>query len=171
MGAMAEAMMAYAQPLIDGTDGSLEQMNKALAISQACWNLAIFPAEQRRSAMDGLRKCFPLSDSEFEEFERTVLWPMIRRHEEMFPGLHQRRPIASPHWQTSPPRASTTNLLREDSPRENSTRENSLREYSTREYSTREYSTREKTSQPGRYDPCPCNSGKKFKFCCGRTHA
>jgi uncharacterized protein YecA (UPF0149 family) len=21
----------------------------------------------------------------------------------------------------------------------------------------------------GRYDPCPCNSGEKYKFCCGKS--
>ena len=24
--------------------------------------------------------------------------------------------------------------------------------------------------QPGRNDPCPCRSGRKYKFCCGRLH-
>ena len=22
----------------------------------------------------------------------------------------------------------------------------------------------------GRNDPCPCGSGKKYKYCCGKTH-
>src|SRR5258708_1274310 len=26
-----------------------------------------------------------------------------------------------------------------------------------------------KFSEPGRYDPCPGNSGRKYKFCCGRA--
>lgn len=34
MGAIADAIVAYAQPLIDQTDGSLEQLNQALAMSQ-----------------------------------------------------------------------------------------------------------------------------------------
>ena len=33
MGAIAEAMVAYARPLIDQTDGSVEQMENAFAIS------------------------------------------------------------------------------------------------------------------------------------------
>ena len=37
MGAIADAIAAYAQPLLDETDGSLEQMNKALAVTQLCW--------------------------------------------------------------------------------------------------------------------------------------
>jgi len=32
MGAMAEAIVAYAQPLVDETDGSIEQMNKAMSV-------------------------------------------------------------------------------------------------------------------------------------------
>ena len=47
MGAIAEAFVAYAQPLIDQTDGSLEQMNKAFAISQLCYNLALLPDDER----------------------------------------------------------------------------------------------------------------------------
>ena len=40
MGAIAEGFVAYAQPLLDQTDGSEEQLNKAFAISQLCFNLA-----------------------------------------------------------------------------------------------------------------------------------
>ena len=35
MGAIAEGFVAYAQPLLDQTDGSEEQMNKAFAIEPA----------------------------------------------------------------------------------------------------------------------------------------
>ncbi len=28
------------------------------------------------------------------------------------------------------------------------------------------YYTRIKAKRPGRNEPCPCNSGKKFKICC-----
>ena len=38
MGAIAEAFVAYAQPLLDETDGSEEQLNKAFAMSQFCFN-------------------------------------------------------------------------------------------------------------------------------------
>ena len=34
MGAIAEGIAAYAQPLLDQTDGSIEQLNKAMTISQ-----------------------------------------------------------------------------------------------------------------------------------------
>jgi uncharacterized protein len=27
-----------------------------------------------------------------------------------------------------------------------------------------------KANQPGRNDPCPCSSGRKYKACCGRLH-
>jgi uncharacterized protein len=27
-----------------------------------------------------------------------------------------------------------------------------------------------KANQPGRNDPCPCGSGRKFMVCCGRLH-
>ena len=40
MGAIAEAIAAYAQPLFDQTDGSIDKMNRAMAVAQMCWNLA-----------------------------------------------------------------------------------------------------------------------------------
>jgi hypothetical protein len=137
MGAIADAIVTYAQPLIDGTDGSLEQMNKALAISQACWNLAITPAEHRQSLLDGMRSAMNIEESEFADFERSVLTPMIRRHMEMFPRLHPRSPLQSPHWDTMP----------------------------TPQPSKKQ---KEPAAPPGPYEPCPCNSGKKYRFCCGR---
>ena len=41
MGAIAEAFAAFAQPLIDKTDGSLEQVQNAFTLSQLCYNLAL----------------------------------------------------------------------------------------------------------------------------------
>ncbi len=38
MGAIAEAFRDYAQPLLDQTDGSEEQLRKALGLSQICYN-------------------------------------------------------------------------------------------------------------------------------------
>lgn len=138
MGAIADAIVAYAQPLIDETDGSMEQINKALSISQACWNLSLVPNEKRQSAMKSLGEALSLGDAEFQDFQRSTLEPMIRRHEEMFPKLHRSESMEPPHWEpkvTLLPSAKFPN---------------------------------EKPAQPGRYDPCPCNSGRKYKFCCGR---
>jgi uncharacterized protein YecA (UPF0149 family) len=125
--------MAYAQPLLDKTDGSIEQVNKALELSQACWNLAIIPEEERRSAIDDMRLSLNMSQSEIDDFESSVLTPMILRHQAMFPGLHQR------HLFESPDRMDV--LPQED------------------------------VAPPDRYAPCPCNSGKKYKFCCGRPQS
>jgi len=139
MGAIADAIVGYAQPLIDQTDGSLEQMDKALAISQACWNLSIMSEQERLSVLDGMRSSMEMSESEFADFERSVVLPMIRRHEEMFPRMHRRQSMEPPHWELPSPRA------RLDRP------------------------FHEQGSEPDRYSPCPCNSGKKYKFCCGRA--
>ena len=53
MGAMAESFVAYAQPLLDQTDGSEEQLNKAFAITQLCFNLALLPDDQRDTVLGG----------------------------------------------------------------------------------------------------------------------
>ena len=53
MGAIAEAIVAYAQLLIDQTDGSMEQLNRAMTISQLCWNIALQPEDQPGSDDQG----------------------------------------------------------------------------------------------------------------------
>jgi hypothetical protein len=90
MGALAEAFVAYAQPLLDQTDGSEEQLNKAFSISQLCYNLALLPDDRRDTMLSEMRQTLGMDDAEFAEFRRSVIVPMIRRHEEMFPGLHRR---------------------------------------------------------------------------------
>ena len=103
MGAIAEAFVAYAQPLLDQTDGSEEQLNKAFAISQLCYNLALLPEDSRDTTLSEMRPALKMDDEEFDEFRRSIVVPMIRRHQEMFPLMHRRvatspsreRPLAS----------------------------------------------------------------------------
>ena len=99
MGAIAEAIVEYARPLIDATDGSIEQLNRAMSISQVCWNMAILPENGRQSLLNSLGESLSMDGAELEAFERWILLPMIRRHEEMFPHLHQRESIPPPHWE------------------------------------------------------------------------
>ena len=134
MGALAEAFVAYAQPLLDQTDGSEEQLNKAFAISQLCYNLALLPDDQRDTMLSELRQTLRMDDAEFAEFRRSVIVPMIRRHEEMFPLLHQRGSAAAPPVGSS----------------------------------AQAHSRKAGEAYPGAppYAPCPCNSGRKYKFCC-----
>lgn len=84
MGAIAEAFVKYAQPLIDQTDGSEEQLNSAFAMSQLCFNLAQMPEESRDRAIDKLKLDLGKNEEEFEDFRRTIVLPMIRRYEELF---------------------------------------------------------------------------------------
>jgi SEC-C motif len=141
MGAIADAFVAYAQPLIDQTDGSEEQLNKAFAITQLCYNLALLPEDQREKLLSETRQSLKMDDAEFAEFRRSVIDPMIRRHEAMFPGLHARR------FGDSAPSSSSSS----SSPRTPTSKATPGNRY------------------PGtdRYAPCPCGSGEKYKFCCG----
>jgi hypothetical protein len=90
VGAIAEAIAAYAQPLFDQTDGSIDKMNRAMTVAQMCWNLALLPEDQREKAIDELKPALNMKDGEFAEFRQQVVLPMIRRHREMFPGMHAR---------------------------------------------------------------------------------
>jgi uncharacterized protein YecA (UPF0149 family) len=137
MGAIGKALAAFAQPLIDETDGSPEEIEKAFAVSTLCYNLALLPLAERETSINEMRPNLAVSDAEFEDFRRSLIDPMIRRHEEMFPLLHRRLAPASSQsvvtWQAeSRPAASS-----------------------------------DKVPPTDRYAPCPCNSGEKYKFCCG----
>jgi uncharacterized protein YecA (UPF0149 family) len=90
VGAIADTIVAYAQPLFDQTDGSIDKMNRAMAVAQMCWNLAILPEDQRDAAIDELKPTLKMTDGEFAEFRQHVVLPMIQRHREMFPRLHVR---------------------------------------------------------------------------------
>jgi SEC-C motif len=137
MGAIAEALVAYAQPLIDQTDGSLQEVNKALGMSQLCYNLALLPDDSRESMLNEMRASLKMDDKEFDEFRRSFIAPMIQRHQVMFPRMHQR--FAMDVSQSGPsPTAHTRTTARA-----------------------------EKYPGTDRYAPCPCNSGEKYKFCCG----
>jgi uncharacterized protein YecA (UPF0149 family) len=138
MGAIAEAMAAYAQPLLDDTDGSAVQMQEAFALAQVCWNLALLPEEDRDDSIAELRPTLKMDDEEFEEFRRSVVTPMIRRHYEMFPRMPRLRPMSGSR-ETSAPQTHPTAMPRT-----------------------------EKYPGVGRNAPCPCHSGKKYKRCCGR---
>ncbi len=138
MGAIAEAFVEYARPLLDQTDGSQAELDKAFAITQLCYNLALLPDEERENVLSETRATAEMDDAEFDEFRRSIVDPMIERHHQMFPFLHER--VSAAAWQSAPSQwaqPGTTN------PRE---------------------------AYPGtdRYAPCPCNSGEKYKFCCGK---
>jgi hypothetical protein len=90
VGAIAEAIAAYAQPLLDQTDGTIDKMNRAMTVAQMCWNLALLPEGQRETTIDELKPTLNMTDGEFTDFRQHVVLPMIQRHREMFPGMHAR---------------------------------------------------------------------------------
>jgi uncharacterized protein YecA (UPF0149 family) len=90
MGAIADGFAAYAQPLFEETDGSIDAMNRAMAIAQMCWNLALMPEDERETAIDEMKPALKMTDEVFAEFRQKFILPMIHRHREMFPGLHNR---------------------------------------------------------------------------------
>jgi len=139
MGAIAEAMSRFAQPLINATDGSREAVQRALSVSQLCWNLALMPEDSREQSLNDMQPALNMDDQQFQEFKDDLVMPMIRRHHEMFPQM-QRQGTAD-RWDTlggfgvSPPE-----------------RRRPVKKY----------------AGTGRNERCPCGSGKKYKVCCGR---
>jgi hypothetical protein len=138
MGAIAESITTYAQPLLDETDGSVNQMNHALELGLLCWNLALLPEAVRHSALRKVQSDLEMENDEFEAFQRSVITPMIRRHQEMFPHM-------SGIGSTVPSGGISASRSRATPPVSN-----------------------ERYPGTGRNAPCPCNSGQKYKRCCGR---
>ena len=83
------ALMQYAEPLMERTDGSIEQTQKALNLAMLCWNLALFP-ESRSEVEQEMMKSLGETSEWFDRFRQEVIEPMIRRHREMFPEMHRR---------------------------------------------------------------------------------
>lgn len=157
MGAFGEAFAAFAQPLIDQTDGSPEQLQKALTVSQWCYNTAILPVEEREEFFAKFQSAIEMSDEEFQDFRRGLLEPMIARHEAMFPSLHER--MRARTSTNDPPAGDRSSWNKPDW----------LAPESRPFASEPRVALPEKKSTVDRYAPCPCGSGKKFKFCCGAT--
>jgi uncharacterized protein YecA (UPF0149 family) len=130
VGVIADSIVAYAQPLLEETDGSIGSMNRAMSIAQICWNLALLPEDKREAALDDMKPTLKMTDEEYADFRQNLILPMIHRHHKMFPGLHNR----------SKPR-----------------------------YDAVDVASPPAKKHPGtdRYAPCPCGSGRKYKFCCG----
>ena len=151
MGAIAEGIVAYAQPLIDQTDGSVEDLNKALTLSQLCWNMSLLPENKRDQMLSEIRPSLQMDDAEFDEFRHSIIEPMIQRHQEMFPSMHRRGVAASSQSRALPQAqsraaASSPNIA--------------LPRAQSRAVAGEAY------PGTGPYAPCPCNSGRKYKFCC-----
>jgi hypothetical protein len=177
MGAIAEAIAAYAQPLFDGTDGSPEKMQRALSLSQFCWNVSLMPPDKRRKAIDDLRPALEMDVAEFEDFRRSLIEPMIRRHEKLFPAMHEGRRLDAMHADPGlhahfPPDAdlSDPDLLSVADlslPMDLLSVAGLLSDAELASHG-RPRGAASKEPYPGTeaYAPCPCNSGRKYKFCC-----
>ena len=138
MGAIAEAMVEFARPLIDATDGSIEAMNRALSVSSLCYNLGCLPEEAREPIISEMKIKLNLNDLEFEEFKRSVITPMLQRYETMFGG---RQLSGFDNFLHSRPQRPSRPIVEANN---------------------------EVISKPDRYALCDCNSGLKYKFCCGK---
>lgn len=87
---MAESMVAYAQPLLDKTDGSQSGMQQAMSIAQLCWNLALLSEAERENSYARIQESLNMDETEFDDFQTSIIVPMIQRHHEMFPNLSRR---------------------------------------------------------------------------------
>jgi hypothetical protein len=141
MGALAEAMSRFAQPLIDASDGSPEELQRAFSLSQLCWNLAPLPEEKHDEFMANMQPALKIDDGAFQGLKRELILPMIERHAQMFPALHQGGPMTPAQLSAARPVAAAP-----------APRVRSVKKY----------------PGTGRNAPCPCGSGRKYKVCCGR---
>lgn len=145
MSAIGEALLEYMRPLTDATDGSPEELEKALALGQLCFNLGQMDQDSRSDHLEKLRESMALSVEEYAEFYVTIILPMLIRHEEMFPrngSMRMRVPDLMDAFQPDD-------------------------DLSTDDEKTIYTAPVKRDRSIDRYAPCTCNSGKKYKFCCG----
>ena len=83
----AQQFLDFAQPLLDSTDRSKVETQRALTLAQFLWNVAVTRDTEKREAMleELLRDITP--DTEREAFA-GIARDMLQRHREMFPELH-----------------------------------------------------------------------------------
>ncbi|MDD4539495.1 MAG: SEC-C metal-binding domain-containing protein [Lentisphaeria bacterium] len=156
MGAMADAMAAYAQPLLDETDGSLEQMQKAFDTAMLCWNLAVLPEAGREKRIADACKSLATNHVDAAAVRRNVVEPMIRRYNEMFPDSSR---LDSLLGGAAAPRRGKPSGGRRALP--------NMDELSVEIIPPKQ----EKFPGTSRNAPCPCGSGLKYKRCCGKDSA
>jgi SEC-C motif len=138
----------------------LEQMNKALALSQVCWNMSLLPEDQHDQMLDEMRTSLQMDEDEFDDFRRSIIDPMLRRHHEMFPLMHRRgSTAASPSGHL--PQVQSIAAAREPYPGTGASPSGP-----TLRAQSRTLARGEPYPGTGPYALCPCNSGKKYKFCC-----
>jgi hypothetical protein len=87
LGELGAALGAFARPLVDRTDGSPKQVQRALRIAMLCWNMALMPAAEQDEFLEDVGGTLRMGEEEFSAFRRDVIDPMIRRHREMFPHM------------------------------------------------------------------------------------
>lgn len=78
--------LAYAEPLLSQTDGSEMHMKAALEIAMTCQLVSLLPEGERETFLEEIRGKMNLNSEEYREFRHEVIDPMIRRHQQMFPG-------------------------------------------------------------------------------------
>lgn len=90
-GGMADAMMRFAQPLLEEAGDNLDSQQGALTLAGVFWNMAIADDEESRERFlailmgpDG-----PCRTDGDRQYTRSLAERMIERHKQMFPGLHQ----------------------------------------------------------------------------------
>jgi hypothetical protein len=145
MGAIGGALLEYMRPLTDAMDGSPEELEKALALGQFCFNLGLMDEDSRSESFEQMQDSIGLSDEEFADFYANLILPMLIRHEEMFP-------------RTDSTRTRLPDLMGAYQPDDH---------LSTDDEKTIYTAPVNRDRSNDRYAPYACNSGKKYKFCCG----
>ena len=90
-GGLAQQVVEFAQPLMDLAGGDLDRLNKAMALATFCWNLALCEDDaERESLLATLFDTLP-DDEQVRSDLRGAAAMMVKRHRQMFPGLHPAR--------------------------------------------------------------------------------
>lgn len=91
-GGSGNAIQSFLQPLIDQTDGSPEQVEKAISLGMLFWNMALTPddidlTQELRQTLVEVGIADPDEQKEFFALARRE----VERHRRLFPEMHRRR--------------------------------------------------------------------------------
>lgn len=142
MGAITDAMVVYAQPLLEQLDGTPEDVQWALSLATLCFTMAQVSDDVREEMLTEMRKSSDFSDDEFLVFLNDIIYPMIERQREMFPQMNAR----------ARSRQAVSVTIGNN--------------YSSSLKDDRADVFESTMPEPRPYAPCSCGSGLKYKFCC-----
>jgi hypothetical protein len=83
-GGFADSLALLAEPLLEHSDGSLEQVQKAMSVAAVAWNIGLLPRDQQLAAIDETIAESSMETRDKENFV-LLLTGLVARFNELYP--------------------------------------------------------------------------------------